>query len=471
MRTRRCRVFSGEIVPCVVVGGLCEVAVQCYFGTDDRAIPGVCYGCTVCRGWSFSCSVERRNGGRAEGGTSGTAGASAGSAGRGGLASSAGSGGKSSTGGHPQMGEGGFASQDAGAGGELPIGAAGQASGGSNSDSSGGDESGGSGARGGVVGSGGNLSVGSSGGGGTSGGGASAGATGSGGAGDSTAPSVVSITPTNLAAGVTSNTTLKITFSEPMNTSSVAGALTVTSFASGSLGLSWDSTGRVLTITPSGGLQYATGSSPGTTTPTTYSVSLTTGARDLAGNSLGPFSSSFSTLRRITMSLASDIQAYYDTYARSQGGAPVMCTGLAPVEVAEWVGPSASGTTYGFISFDTTPLGSPADITAIESATLVGTQSRPTGDFYAKHAVVATKLQYHAFDKDLLSAAVTDSLGNFCILASTAEPSISVLASFKPDIASGNQHQLYRLEATGSKDDTSAFFTCAFSLKVTFLSP
>ncbi len=89
---------------------------------------------------------------------------------------------------------------------------------------------------------------------------------------DTVAPQVVSRSPTgNLTS---SPTTVVITFSEPMNTSSVQAALLISPSVNGTF--SWSNGGRTLTLQISGSL------SPGTT----YTVTVGANAKDLAGNAL-----------------------------------------------------------------------------------------------------------------------------------------------------------------------------------------
>ena len=105
---------------------------------------------------------------------------------------------------------------------------------------------------------------------------------------DTTPPTVVSVNPTTNATNVPISTSVSVTFSEPVAESSVnatscellLGAVQV------SASISFDTTGKVVTLTPASPLAYAS----------TYSVVLTTSVTDLAGNALASqFSSSFVT--------------------------------------------------------------------------------------------------------------------------------------------------------------------------------
>lgn len=103
---------------------------------------------------------------------------------------------------------------------------------------------------------------------------------------DGTAPTVVSLLPSNGTEGVAPDTTVVVTFSEPMNNVSVQGAIT-TSPNIANLGFGWNANNTVLTITPPANL----------TQDTQYTVTVGTGAEDMAGNNLAAANStSFTTL-------------------------------------------------------------------------------------------------------------------------------------------------------------------------------
>ncbi|MDZ7794823.1 MAG: Ig-like domain-containing protein [Spirochaetia bacterium] len=104
-------------------------------------------------------------------------------------------------------------------------------------------------------------------------------------------PQVSSATPSNGASGVDVDTNVQIQFNEPVNAATVTTSTLRISRTSGSnLGgtsVSYNSTTRVATLTLSGNLDYNNES---------YTVEVSTGVEDLAGNSLAAtFSSSFTT--------------------------------------------------------------------------------------------------------------------------------------------------------------------------------
>jgi len=103
---------------------------------------------------------------------------------------------------------------------------------------------------------------------------------------DGTAPTVVSTLPVDDATGVPLGTTIDITFNETMNNVSVQNAITISPSITG-LVYSWNYDNDELTITPPADLPQNT----------EYTVTVGTGAEDLAGNNLAAaYVTSFTTL-------------------------------------------------------------------------------------------------------------------------------------------------------------------------------
>jgi hypothetical protein len=118
-------------------------------------------------------------------------------------------------------------------------------------------------------------------GGGTAGGGTAGGGTAGGGTADVTPPSLVSSVPANAAVGVLQMTALSLTFSEPMNRTS----LLVSTSPMVSLGsATWDGSGRTATFSPPAGWQQDT------------SYTVTIDGQDLASNLLPTATVNFRTL-------------------------------------------------------------------------------------------------------------------------------------------------------------------------------
>jgi len=286
-------------------------------------------------------------------------------------------------------------------------------------------------------------------------------------------PGIVSVSPADKATGVLADTPIKLTFSEAMDTTSVENALGVSTFTADKLDVSWASGGKSVTIAAIGGWKYASGTDLGIAA-LKYVVTLGSAAKDAQGHALGTaFSSSFSTRRRITQTIAASSVGSYSDYGHAVGDGPLMCASDTDnIILDKWSGQASAGTYYAFIAFDAAALGASASNT-IEAATFRATQTAPTGDFYATHEVTAAKVAYHAIDKDVLATAVTADLGIFASSANTLHPSLNVLTSFKSDFEAGQKLHLFKLSPNlGSADSTVAHFACGdFSLEVTHVLP
>ncbi|HET9253415.1 MAG TPA: Ig-like domain-containing protein, partial [Candidatus Eisenbacteria bacterium] len=93
---------------------------------------------------------------------------------------------------------------------------------------------------------------------------------------DVTPPTVTALSPTNGAAGVDPGANVTATFSEPMNATTVNGTTFLLSSTAGSVAGAVTMSGNTATFNPSAALAYST----------TYTARVTTGVRDLAGNSM-----------------------------------------------------------------------------------------------------------------------------------------------------------------------------------------
>jgi hypothetical protein len=106
---------------------------------------------------------------------------------------------------------------------------------------------------------------------------------------DTTPPIVTSTLPANNATGVPINSTVKVTFSEAMDAASVTAAGTFTLKVSATSvavpgTVTYDAATRTATFTPTGSLAPSTA----------YTATVTTAAKDVAGNPLSPGNVSFS---------------------------------------------------------------------------------------------------------------------------------------------------------------------------------
>jgi methionine-rich copper-binding protein CopC len=98
--------------------------------------------------------------------------------------------------------------------------------------------------------------------------------------GDVTAPTVVSTVPADLASGVSTTAAITATFSEPMDAATITGATFFVRPTAGGANVpgavTYNSANNTATFTPTGSLAGGTA----------YTATVTTGAKDLAGNPL-----------------------------------------------------------------------------------------------------------------------------------------------------------------------------------------
>jgi Bacterial Ig-like domain len=108
---------------------------------------------------------------------------------------------------------------------------------------------------------------------------------------DTTPPNVTSVSPANGATSVAVTSPVNITFSEAMDAATItaAGNITVKTTATSTNvtgTVTYNAATNVATFTPSGSLGFGTG----------YTVTVTTGVKDVAGNAMAsPFTSAFTT--------------------------------------------------------------------------------------------------------------------------------------------------------------------------------
>ncbi len=168
---------------------------------------------------------------------------------------------------------------------------------------------------------------------------------------DTTPPSIVSVTPASSSTGVAKDANIVVTFSEAMNQASAQAA-----FQSADLGastISWDTSGKIMTVNPNADLAY-------TSTGKSYSFQITNTATDLKGNALSnPASASFKTFRQLSATLpvkASTVGEISNTFTVNSVASDIL------------VGDQANNTSRrGFVGFDLTGLPSdldPANIVA-----------------------------------------------------------------------------------------------------------
>lgn len=410
------------------------------------------------------------NSGSAGGGSGGTAGGNgdhksivvAGTSSVGGISSVLGSSaiaGKTSTAGTSSGGNslGSNAGGGVALGGSSPSGAGtssgGSPAGGSSATAAGGVSSGGSSASGGSSPASGGAALGGNGAGGSS-------------AGDTIAPRVLGVTPADGSTGLDANTKLEVTFSEAMDTASVASAMALTDLTLSNLTLTWNSDHTVLSIKANDGFAYASGNNT-TFAPKTFNLQLSTVAKDLAGNGLASaYSSNFKTLRRVSQTIAARAVYQGNTYAL---GTP-NCYGMGSIGgfTTSWSG--HYGEQILFVTFNTDDMLPP---TAVEQAVLRAVQGAPSGDLYGTGSWVELfKLEYQVLDDTVYSASQT-AVGKFTVAATDSSPVLSVLGELRADFAAGRRNQLFKLSAYPADYSSkyAAFDCTSFAIDTTYLTP
>jgi hypothetical protein len=290
---------------------------------------------------------------------------------------------------------------------------------------------------------------------------------------DETAPTVVSTAPADSATGVAKDTTIVITFAEPMNKLATQSAYQSADIPAEDVTFSWNSAGTVLTITPNADLTYATGTDPGDVTATSYSFTFTNVAEDLAGNLLAEVTFSFSTSREITQTFVADGTLTGNWRGTGDNGAD----NCAP-DTNLCAGDATTNAKYtGLITFDVSAL--PATISEILGATVTAAQiTTPEGNAYALGDLKIVHLIYAALDGTAASTSFLTDLGQFATGYADANPAKDVLVQVQDDYANRvgrlNRSQ-YRLTfpvvSTNATQDVAKFPEGTIELDVHYLIP
>jgi hypothetical protein len=290
------------------------------------------------------------------------------------------------------------------------------------------------------------------------------------------APYVVSVTPTNGTTGVASNSKIVITFSEPMDTFSVASALSIPPLASNSFAQVWSTDNKILTITPSSGLTYATGASIASTPPLTYSVNLSATAADDGGTAMGaPYTSNFNTLRRITQTIVPEEVAGGTDYNYDPSASLRFCTGNEKFRTGCWRNQGSWGVYYIWLHYSLSSLGTLSDKTLFDSAVFNATQTTSGATLYPNYAVSLNEYDYRVLDYSIVKVPLNTTPATFCSSAA-ANPSISVVDKIRRGFTSGQSESLFGLVPTCTVPDERVSymteFTCdGFNMVVTFTTP
>jgi hypothetical protein len=333
------------------------------------------------------------------------------------------------------------------------------------------DGSGGAGSDGGGgPGSGGSDTGGSNAGGsdrGGTGGDATGGSVGSGGTSDedTTAPTIISITPSDGDVGVGADAPFVVEFSEPMHKANTQASYQSSDIPTGQVTFEWNQDATRLTIQPVEPLEYAHGKNAKTATAIEYSFDLSDAATDLAGNPLESGESvSFTTLRRVSRELLAiaKLTGHYGPLASSGN----------ELEVGDnW----QNYVVRGLITIDIASIDD--DVHAFESAILLAEQHSTVAATYT--SLGGQIDAYHVlFDSVSLTAATSEplsSVGIFSTNSASAVKQINVLPQLSDDYDNrgerGDRSQ-YRLEfedLTDHNDDKDQAEFHAPSISVTYL--
>jgi len=267
-----------------------------------------------------------------------------------------------------------------------------------------------------------------------------------------------------------------VTFSEPMDTSSVEAAYSSIELPAGSISFTWSNGDTVLEIEPNQPLTLISGSDPAVTPARSYSFVIGTAAVDLEGDALPRFSSSFTTLRQITQTLFAvqdrTLTGNYrsdDVYGNNsctQDGSETTCIGDSS---------NANSTYRGFVTFDLSGL--PVQIPELAGARLSMLIHTIRGaPFTALGSLVAERV---SFDSISMTAFDSAALGPAIPVTSSAttgtQLSIDVLASVQDDMP-GRERSQFRFRFTTLTDSNDAgdlieWDSPSEKLELTYLTP
>ena len=253
------------------------------------------------------------------------------------------------------------------------------------------------------------------------------GGTAGGGAVDTVAPTILSITPTNGATNLTPATdVIVITFSEPMQTGETA-KLYLPAIGGTTPVFSWNATHTVLTIDPK--ISYPAAEEPGLPA-TPFSFTITTAAKDLAGNPIAAnVNWQFTLLREITQAIG---------YSYGGSLSPPKYNLGSFILVGDLNSPTTEVEARGVMAYDFTGL--PDGIQTIESATITAQIVKVQADALGIFGNMQIRnVAYTTPPQALFNAPILHDLGTFMAATGTnaAGDSVSkdVLVAFKDDYA------------------------------------
>lgn len=284
---------------------------------------------------------------------------------------------------------------------------------------------------------------------------------------DVTPPEVLGVVPPDGTMGVSAETTIVVTFSEPMDPISTQAA-----WQSADLGdvvQEWNDDFTELTVTPNDPLEYATGSDPAAINAQQYAFAVTSVATDEAGNPLAQdFSASFFTLREVVLPVP-----YVDEMTGMTG--PTV-NGVNDSDV--WVGDTQSDNIqWGTLTFDLPSL--PEDVEGLTSAVISVDQTYVGGAPYGALPGLG-EVEVHDVEYEThFDANDVPLLGDVGVLSTNATLETKVLdvtEAVRDDVEAGNPTTQFRLRfpvGTNSNDvlDRVTFSKETLDLQLGFLVP
>lgn len=310
--------------------------------------------------------------------------------------------------------------------------------------------------------------VGSSGAGGSGAGGSNVGGSGVGELG----PVVVSTSPADGARGVLPDAELVFQFSAPMDTSSVEAAYLSSELPVAQVSFTWSEGDTVLRVQPRAPMQLATGSDPALVEAASYTIDLTSQARDKTGKSLVAEHIDFSVARSITQQLDAVKDRYLTGNWRDDG-----IYGALYCEEVDTTFCMGDGTaTYrAFVTFDLA--GVPADLISISAAELSSTVQQLFGSpFSVLGALQLDHVTFGAIGTAAFSAAALSGPRNMSTGALAGERlSADVLADVRADfgVRARSQFRLHFAIPTNA-DAVADQVVCDWStaqLTLSYLAP
>jgi hypothetical protein len=291
-------------------------------------------------------------------------------------------------------------------------------------------------------------------------------------AGDTTPPTILETSPQNQAIGVEEDAVITVTFSEPMNQTSVV--YTSQDLPANSVGLSWSPDSTVLTIRPQSPLTYLDLTDP-TASGKHYAFTIGASAKDLAGNAMGMDRTfGFSTLRHITQVLS----------VKSGGGVTFTEPSTSEIRCDKAGSYLAAGDNsdddaiLSMVAFDISSV--PPGIVEWEGATLTGTLSYSGLNPYLDTRLGPLYLRSTTVSPSALSwSSVATEISVFAGYASQTDADVSVITPLTEDyaqrVARGNLTEYvfrFDTETNGDGAQSIARVLCSdLRLTLEYLAP